>query len=199
MLSPGREIRVVIMLGQDMKQLATVLLVAVITFAGCQDPGSPTESESRQPSNEPFDITSMVTVDEIKPALEDDARPTTAEQLKSDFVSLLETDPEQALVDYVDWDAVPESKRLEKLGGLLTLPYSIGRDKQYELLRSKLYTISEYCRLIDCPVDEYNEERETPVTHLVELEYKISENGTQTGTIDIGERDGRYYLYPEAD
>ena len=181
---------------KQMNKFAIALLIAGLACAGC---GKPVSSESTNKPQKPFDITSMVTVDEIKSQLNENQLPTSAGQLHTEFVEHLRTDPERALVDYTDWDSVPESKRAIKLGGLLTFPFSIGRDKQYELKNDRLYTVAEYGKLIDCTVDEYNEGRDIPITHVLELEYKLSENGTQTGTIDVGERGGQFYLYPEAD
>ncbi|MEZ6138865.1 MAG: hypothetical protein R3C53_28605 [Pirellulaceae bacterium] len=181
-----------------MKRIA-LLFIPIFFFAGCQDPKSPSASAEPEKDSEPYSIASMVTVDAIRPALQVGDRPISAEQLKTEFVALLISDPEKALIDFVDWEAVPESQRMEKLGGLLTFPYSIGRDRQYELIESKLYTVVDYCKLTGFTAAEYNEGRSIPITHLIELQYKTSENGTQTGTIDIGQRDGRFYLYPESE
>lgn len=181
-----------------MKYLLVVLTIAFAVLTGCNDPGASGEPNADPVANETFDDTPMITVDVVKSGMADDARPTSGEQLKTAFTAKLKTDSEQAFVDFVDWDSVAEAKRKQKLGGLLSFTYSSGRKKKYELSNSRLYPIAEYCDLIDCSVEEYNEERAIPITHVIELEF-ATDYGSTTGTIDVGEREGRYYLYPEAD
>lgn len=138
----------------------------------------------------------MVTVSEIKSDLEVKSRPTSVAQLVQAFVPSLQEDPEQALIDYVDWEVVPEADKFQALGGMLTLAISLDRKNKHHLQDSNVYTFREYEEGDEEMIAIYNQGKTVPVTHLLELVFKQSENVTSTCTIVLANATADFICIP---
>lgn len=111
-----------------------------------------------------------------------------------EFGAVAKTQTEKAFIDYIDWSSVREPERKEKLGEIL---YALnwGRDDgTFEFAGSKLYTLAEYCNLLDNTPEELNEGRETAISHIMEVKYRTGRDTNNEVPINVGERGGRFYI-----
>ncbi len=115
------------------------------------------------------------------------------------FTEQYQQSPQTAFANLVDWLDIPENERRTVLGGLLSLAQSIDGSKTYPINSSetKLYTIADYSRDLGISVSDYNEGRQIPITHVLEVEMSLGPGATSTATLDIGSRDGKCFIYPE--
>ena len=63
-----------------------------------------------------------------------------------------------------------------------------------KILRSDLFTVQGYVTELELTVDEYNDGRVIPITHILELEFELGGDFTQTGILDVGKREGVFYI-----
>ena len=167
--------------------------------AGCSQPASNSNAISeRQQKQQSAVVAELATVGVVESSLTDSELPKTPQQIVDLFVAKYKTDPESAFVDLFDWKGMEQDVRRKKLNGLLTLAYSKTREA-YPLNDNvtKLVDVETQCRDLGMSVAEFNEGREVPISHVLELEMQYPSQATAYTTLSIGQRNGIYYFYPD--
>ena len=178
------------------KQVFNTMIVMVLTIVG--QIGCSSQASSLSNNDDDESGIALVSVDHVSSNLEKNDLPTSVEDLEEAFVTAMELDLEAAFVDFADWSAVKESQRKEKLGEFLLLASSRQNNSE-RVLNSRLLTVDQFCAQVGYTVAEYNANRATPVTHVIELDLRLTDVATKTIALDVGSKDGFFYILTNVD